>query len=90
MLCCNATGTEKLKPLIIAKPARPRCFGALRSLNAFDSALHVHYFSHPAAYMSRDIFNTWLALVQADLQMQDRTIFLIVDNCSAHGVTLPE
>ena len=90
MRCCNATGTERLKPVIIAKPARPRCFGAPRAINAFDPATHVHYFSHTSAYMSLAIFNTWLSHLQVDLMVTYRTIYLVIDNCSAHGVTLDD
>ena len=90
MLCCNATGDEKMKPVVIAKAARPRCFGGIRTLNAFDPSVYCHYFSQPAAYMTRELFNIWLSRVQGEMAAVDRTIFLLVDNCSAHGCTLEE
>lgn len=32
LFCCNRAGTEKLKPLVIGRSAKPRCFKGVRSL----------------------------------------------------------
>jgi len=42
-LTCNASGTEKLRPLVINKAKRPRCF-----TKAFNPNDHVDYFNQKA------------------------------------------
>jgi len=46
-LTCNASGTEKLRPLIIHKAKRPRCF--TRAYNPQD---HVDYYVNSKAWMT--------------------------------------
>ena len=49
--CVNATGQHKLKPVLIGKYKKPRCF------KNFDiNALPVHYTAQKNAWMSTDIF----------------------------------
>ena len=43
MLCCNATGEEKLKPILVAKAKRPRCFGSAREGTSFSPEPFMHY-----------------------------------------------
>ena len=88
MFCCNSLGTEKLKPVIVAKPKRPGCFGELINGHRFDVERYMHYFNNQAAWMTQSIFNQWLARMQTILAATDRTIYLLLDNCSAHGVTM--
>lgn len=51
MLCANAEGSHKLKPLVIGKAAKPRCF-----LN-FKNPLDYDYSAN--AWMTANIFKTW-------------------------------
>lgn len=51
MLCANAEGSHKLKPLVIGKAAKPRCF-----LN-FKNPLDYNYSAN--AWMTANIFKTW-------------------------------
>ena len=88
MLCCNATGDERLKLLMVAKPKRPRCFSSAREGTSFTPGLFMHYFGHPCAWSTRTIFNTWLLRVQADMIQSNRTIFLLLDNASVHDMTI--
>ena len=88
MFCVNSTGSDKLKPMIICKPKRPQCFGRQNAANRFEVEDYMSYFSHPAAWTTRSIFNTWLARLQCQLEQENRVIFLLLDNCSAHTVTL--
>jgi hypothetical protein len=78
LLCCSATG-EKLDPLIIGKSAKPRC---LRGVNL--KLLKIRYESNRKAWMTRDIFHSWLKAMNNKFQRQNRKILLFVDNCSAH------
>lgn len=51
MLCSNAEGTNKIKPLVIGKSAKPRCF------NGFDNPLE--YDNSKNAWMTTIIFKKW-------------------------------
>lgn len=51
MLCCNATATHKLKPLVIGKAKKPRCFVG------FDNPLV--YRHSKSAWMTTNIFTDW-------------------------------
>ena len=45
-LCCNATGSQVTRPLIIHPPKKPRSFGT------FDPAHYVDYFFNKKAWMT--------------------------------------
>lgn len=79
LLCCNATGSHKLKPLVIGKYAKPRCFKGVPSLPCI-------YKSNKKAWMTRNIFSEWLLSINEEMRKAQRKILLIVDNCSAHLV----
>jgi hypothetical protein len=49
-LCTNATGNSKLKPLVIGKFKRPRCFGKVWDPNDV-----VHYYNNLKAWMTMEI-----------------------------------
>lgn len=51
MLCANASGTHKLKPLVIGKSANPRCF------KTFENPLE--YASSKKAWMTSQLFSNW-------------------------------
>lgn len=52
MACVNATGTHKLRPMVIGKSARPRCF---RGWNITG----VDYTSSNKAWMTTNLFQNW-------------------------------
>lgn len=78
LLCCNAAGTEKLKPLVIGRSAKPRCFKGVRSLPA-------DYVANKKAWMTADLFQTWLLQLEKTMRLQNRKIALLIDNCAAHN-----
>ena len=56
LLGSNMSGTDKIKPLVVGKSAKPRCF------NRVDvGALPVIYKSNRTAWMTGQIFNEWQA-----------------------------
>ena len=87
LLCCaNATGTHKLKPVLIGKYKKPRCFKRVDT-NAFP----VHYTAQTNAWMNTDIFTRWfheqfIPAVKQHLRLKGLpcTALLLIDNCSAH------
>jgi hypothetical protein len=79
LLCTNATGTHKLKPLVIGKSLRPRCLKAI-NLNS----LPVTYRANSKAWMTSDLFLEWLYNTDRYFQLQGRNIILLVDNAGSH------
>ena len=77
LLACSAMG-EKLTPLVVGRSANPRCF---RGVTA---CLPVTYASTKKAWMTSQLFQTWLNTVNTKMKSEDRSILLFVDNCSAH------
>lgn len=81
LLCCNATGTKKLKPLVIGKYKKPRCMRNVVSLPC-------HYRANSRAWMTRELFSEWLLKVDDEMRSAGRKILIIADNCSAHLVNV--
>ncbi|XP_043838999.1 tigger transposable element-derived protein 6 [Dromiciops gliroides] len=79
LFCCNASGTEKMRPLIVGKSATPRCFKNVHSLPC-------DYRANQRAWMTRDLFNEWLTKVDAKMKQAERRILMLIDNCSAHNM----
>lgn len=78
LLCTNSTGTHKLKPLIIGKSSKPRCFKNV-------STLPTDYKANRKAWMTRDMFHEWLVEINKEMKNKKKNILLFVDNCTAHG-----
>jgi len=74
------TGTEKLKPLVIGKSAKPRCF---------KNVVHfpVHYRANTRSWMTSKLFHDWLLELDKMMISQKRKILLFIDNCPAHNDT---
>lgn len=81
LLCCNASGTKKIKPLVIGKYEKPRCLKNVVSL-PYD------YRANKRAWMTRELFSEWLLKLDDQMRKENRKILLIVDNCSAHIVNV--
>lgn len=77
LLAANADGSEKLKPYMIGKYAKPRCFIGIRSFP-------ITYRANSKAWMTSQLFQEWLSDLDKEMQSQKRKILLLVDNCSAH------
>lgn len=78
MLCASALG-EKLKPLVIGKSAKPRCFKHV-DLNK----LGVTWRHNKKAWMTTDTFIEWLEDLNSKITKQRRKILLIIDNAPTH------
>jgi DDE superfamily endonuclease/Tc5 transposase DNA-binding domain/CENP-B N-terminal DNA-binding domain len=100
LLTANATGTTKLKPLIIGRSAQPRYVsGAFSLLNVsiytvsprcfgrtkMSSLPHVTYRSNQKAWMTMTVFEEWLKTLNNLFRIQNRKILLLIDNASSHG-----
>lgn len=67
MFTCSATG-GKLKPLVIGKANQPRCFKNIKKEN-----LPVSYESNKKAWMTSEIFNTWIREINATMHKKNAT-----------------
>ena len=76
LLCCNATGTKMIKPLVIGNYQNPRCF---KNINT--QTLPVRYTSNSKAWMTMEKWNEWLKWL--DNQLVEKSL-LLIDNCPAH------
>nr|XP_037280355.1 tigger transposable element-derived protein 6-like [Rhipicephalus microplus] len=81
LLCCNSTGTKKLKPLVIGKYKKPRCMRNVVSLPC-------DYRANSRVWMTRELFSEWLLKVDDEMRSAGRKILIIADNCSAHLVNV--
>ena len=79
LLGSNMTGTEKLKPLVIGKSAKPRCFK-----HQDVSKFPVTWKNNKKAWMNTSMFEEWLRDLNRDMARQNRRILLFVDNAPSH------
>lgn len=73
-LCCNMSGSDKRRPVVIGKSKTPRCFKGVKNIPA-------EYYSNKSAWMTSVIFEKHLRQWDSKLK---RRIALLVDNCPAH------
>ena len=71
----NATG-EKLKPLVLGRAKKPRCFCGFGV-----ATLGVTY--DKKAWMTSSIFTAWLNRINNQMWFQQQRILMFVDKCSA-------
>ncbi|KAK3088454.1 hypothetical protein FSP39_019393 [Pinctada imbricata] len=78
MFACSLTG-EKLKPLVIGKAARPRCFKNVNTSN-----LPVTWEHNRKSWMTSDIFQKWICDVNDQMRRKKRKIIMFLDNATSH------
>jgi len=81
LLTCNATGTEKLTPLLIHKYRNPR---PLNGINK--DSLPVDYYWNSQAWMQTSIWNDYLKKLDKKMCIYNRKILLLVDNAPTHNL----
>ena len=79
-LCANADGTEKIKPLVIGKSLKPRCF------KNFVVELYVDYKANKKSWMNSLIFRDYLKSLNRKMRRANRKILLIMDNAPSHSI----
>lgn len=85
MVGANMTGSDKLKLLVIGKSAKPRCFK-----NIDISSLPVKYSNNKTAWMTSEIYESWLHEFDRKFQKQNRKVLFFLDNCPAHPKILSQ
>lgn len=77
MFCANMDGSEKIKPLVIGKSKKPRCFKNIKSLL-------LDYENNKKAWMNGFLFEKWMVKLDKKFTAENRKVLFFVDNCSAH------
>jgi hypothetical protein len=80
-LCCNATGTEKRKLVVIAKAAQPRCF----KRNNFHAENYCTFYNNSKAWMTSSIFTNWILSFDRAMVAEGRKVLLLLDNATSHA-----
>lgn len=83
MLCCNMTGSHKVKPMVIGKA---KCPAILKRYNLTTKDLPVDYYHNTKGWMTGPIFHEWLSKWNLKLVRQQRKILLLIDNAPSHIV----
>lgn len=83
-LTANATGTEKLTPLVIGHSKKPCC------IKHFNPSMHANYYANKKAWMTAVIFSDWLKDFDRERGLQNRKILLLLDNATSHIVPTDE
>ncbi|CAI6370038.1 unnamed protein product [Macrosiphum euphorbiae] len=79
LLCVSMSG-EKLKPLVIGKSVKPRCFKGIDV-----SKLAVEWKANSKAWMTTHIMTDWLQRLDQQMKTQNRKILLFLDNATSHA-----
>lgn len=86
MFCSNASGTHRLRPMVIGKSKKPR---ALKDIS--EKALPVFYRNQKSSWMSSDLFSEWfreefVPCVSSFLKSKNllRKAVLLIDNTPTH------
>ena len=78
LLCCNMDGSEKLPLMTIGKFIKPRCFRGVK--------VPVAYEAIAKAWMTSEIFISWLVSFDREMEQQKRKVLVVLDNCSSHKI----
>ncbi|KAL5505629.1 hypothetical protein EMCRGX_G007093 [Ephydatia muelleri] len=81
-LAVNVTASERLKPVVIHKYKKPRCFGRTFNPNSL-----VMYYSNTNAWMRTDVFTDWSKQVNEQFKQQNRQCLMLLDNASSHHLS---
>ena len=79
MFACSLTG-EKLKPLVIGKSAKPRCFKNVKM-----ERLPVIWEHNKKSWMTTDVFCRWIKQINDQMRKKGRKILMFLDNASSHA-----
>lgn len=81
LLTANMTGSHKLQPLVINNCWKPHIFSQKRINQA---SLPVDFHANKNAWMTGNIFTTWLYKQDRYFSRRGKKVCLVLDNCSAH------
>ena len=70
---CDALGRKKTRPIVIGKHKRPHCYGR------WDDKSIVDYYYNSTAWMTMDIFDSWLQKFNKQMKLQNQKVLLLID-----------
>ena len=79
LVMMNATGTEKIRLLLIGTAKKPRCFGKKAG-----HELGLWYFNNKKAWMTGEVFSNAMEELDARMKQTNQKILLLLDNFSSH------
>lgn len=79
LICANSDGTEKLNPLIIGKPSKPKCF-----IN--NKSLPCEYSVKTPTLMTNEHFYFWVKKLDQTMVKKNRKILLVVNSLTNQEV----
>ena len=79
MVAANMDESEKLPLMVIGKSKKPRCFKYVKSLP-------VQYEANKKAWMTGDLYTSWLWKLDRAFQKEKWKVLLFADNCLAHPI----
>ncbi|GBN73268.1 Tigger transposable element-derived protein 4 [Araneus ventricosus] len=77
LLGANMSGNEKLKPLVIGKSKKPRCFK--------NNSLPVEYEANSNTWMTTTVWERHIRKLDSQFSHQKRNVAIFVDKCTAHN-----
>ena len=78
-LCTNVDGSDRMKPWVIGKSMKPRCF------KNFTPSIYVHYVNNSKAWMTGYLFCEFLQHFDRHIkEKKSRPVLLLLDNISSH------
>ena len=72
-------GSEKLKPVLVGKSEKPRCFKHVIMKN-----MPVIYRHNASSWMDNKIFREWLKMLNDIFKSVNRFVIMFMDNFSGH------
>ena len=86
LLACSGAG-EKFPPCIVGTSAQPRAFTANAVHDIAVETYGFSYYYNTTAWMTGEIFNSWLNWLNDEMKKLDRHVVLLVDNFTGHNVS---
>ncbi|KAK9841678.1 hypothetical protein WJX74_009921 [Apatococcus lobatus] len=77
----NATGSDKIKPVVIGTAKRPRAFG-----KTWQPSKLVDYFFNSTACMNTSVLDQWTRTLNCRMADSNKRILLLMDDASSHAI----
>lgn len=79
LLFANMDGTERIKPIVIGRSNKPRCFAHVDL-----ARLGIDYYNNRKAWMTSELWQRIIVTFDRAMHAANRRVLLVVDNASSH------
>ena len=83
----NAAGEKAIKPLVVWRSKKPRCFKNIKSLSRPHG---IYYYPSPKAWMTAEITTSILGKINQQMEVAKRKIILFMENAPSYPQSLSE